>query len=531
MSAGQGSRILLLGSLAAGWLGILLGAWLQRTALVVVGASVVGVASLILAKTLLEMNSVVRSLAAVQGKVTEIRTAIDQTNADLDALSTRTDELAGAVEDSLKSIETLNSDIASIRLESAKTGDRITGLEKEHALTIAGSSSLGRSIDDLRNQLEALGAAHEATRAALTSTRALADKVATRVRGPALEQRRLLANSKTVVDSPLLSIAVPSFDRPAALNELLASLAREVASCPSGLVEVCITDDASPDPDAIETALAFAEQHDFASLHVQASNVGIERNVLASGTPCRGEYLLLIGNDDMMVPGALSTILTDIRAHQAPLYLYSKRRINLDGSPREDIAGSTPIELADGESQLFASFVDAASEQGLLSTFGYIGPIVMRRRPFLDVDPGPYLDLTMYAPLCVMIEAFAPEKVFYRNSVTVLHRTPTPGEKHAESIGRPAEPFMMGGSQRLSRFFGTSLAAALQRLVDRGALDHETIAGMPEHLMTKLPLVDWIERNRRIDPTNDDRLSADVVADADRLFAGLAGNSATSPAR
>jgi hypothetical protein len=513
--------------LAAGWLGISLGAAMQRTALVVAGAAVVGVASLILAKTLLELSSTVTALDAL--RVPNER-AIGQANAMLEVVAMRETELAAAVEDNLRSIELLASEMAAIRLESGKVADRLAGLVSEHAVTIAGSSALGRSIDDLRNQLGELVGAHEATRAALASTRALTDKLATRVRGPALEQRRVLANSKTSVDSPILSIAVPSYDRPAALNDLLTSLAREIAACPPGLVEVCITDDASPDPEAFETALMFAEQHDFASLHVQASNVGIERNVLAAGIPCSGEYLLLIGNDDILVPGALSTILADLRTRPAPLYLYSKRRINLDGSPRADIAGSTPIEIAEGDSHLFASFVDAASERGLLSTFGYIGPIVMQRRPFLDVDPDPYLDLTMYAPLCVMIEAFAHEKVFYRNSVTVLHRTPTPGERHAESIGRPAEPFMAGGNQRLSRFFGTSLAAALQRLVDRRALDHETIARMPESLMTKLPLVDWIERNRSIDPSMDSQFSRDVVADADRLFARQSTNSTTGPA-
>jgi hypothetical protein len=242
---------------------------------------------------------------------------------------------------------------------------------------------------------------------------------------------------------------------------------------------------------------------------------------MAACEPCRGEYLLLVGNDDTLVPGALRTILADIREIPAPVLLYSKRRINLDGSPRGDVIGSIPIDLPSGDTHLFATLLDASRQQGFLSTFGFIGPAVRRRLPFLDVDPTPYLDLTMYAQVCVMIEAFAREPVFYRNLPTILHRTPTPTEKHAEALSRPEEEFMSGGNARLARFFGTALAAALQRLVDRGALETRTIATMPESLMSKLTLVDWITHNRHIDPSMDARLGPAVVEDAERLFAEL----------
>jgi glycosyltransferase involved in cell wall biosynthesis len=323
------------------------------------------------------------------------------------------------------------------------------------------------------------------------------------------------------VDQPILSVAIPSFNRPSSLADLLASIATEVAACPEGLIEVCITDDASPDPEVIETALAFVEKHRFASLRIRPSNVGLERNFLAAGEPCRGDYLLLLGNDDILVPGALTTILDDIRTTSAPVLLYAKRRINLDGSPRADVAGSTPIEIPEGATHMFDSFLAAAREQGLMSTFGFLGPIVVQRRPFLDIDPRPYLDLTMYAPLAVMVEAFAGQQVFYRNVVTILHRTPTQSHKHAESIGRREEEFMTGGKARLARYFGTSLAAALQRLVDRGALDHVTIASMPEHLMTKRPLAEWISHNRKLDPAVEERLDESVVEDANRFFTSL----------
>jgi hypothetical protein len=321
------------------------------------------------------------------------------------------------------------------------------------------------------------------------------------------------------VEAPLLSIAIPSFGRPGALGELLESVAKEVAGAPAGLVEVCITDDASISLEAVEVALAFAERHPYASLRIRPNNVGLERNVLGVGEPCRGGYLLIVGNDDILLPGALETILEDIEVTSAPVLLYAKHRINSDGSPRDEVPGSIPIDLEADGTHLFPTLIDAAREQGLLSTFGYLGPIVMRREPFMAVDPTPYLDLTMYAPLWVMVEAFSSEAVFYRNRTTILHRTPSPTDKHAEALGRREEEFMTGGRARRSRYFGTALAATLQRLVDRAALERAVLATLPERLNTELLLVDWIAGNRGLDPTMENRLSASVVEDANRFFA------------
>jgi hypothetical protein len=448
---------------------------------------------------------------------------------DLDDLRSHTRELGIDLNDLQSHTRELGTDLASqqrvidpMRAEVAANTESIAEQRRQHNDAKTGPVALTGAMDEIRAELARLAAAHETTRTALVATRVMTDRLAKGARSTFIDNRRLQAVATTDVESPFLSIAIPSFNRPGPLAELLASIASEVATCQPGLVEVCITDDASPDPDTVETALAFAEQHRFTSLRLQPSNVGIERNVIAAGEPCRGEYLLLVGNDDLLIPGALRTILDDIRNTEAPLLLYAKRRINLDGSPRAPVVGSIPIELPVGAAHVFESCADAAGEQGLLSTFGFIGPMVRRRSPFLAVDSSPYLDLTMYSQVCITIEAFAREAVFYRNVATILHRTPTPSQKHAEALSRPEEEFMSGGNARLSRYFGTSLAAALQRLIDRGALDYETVATMPERLMTKLQLVEWIAHNRSLDPTMDERLGAAVVADADRFFSALA---------
>jgi len=515
--AARSVRIALLGSATVGAGCVVIGAAIANRILLMTGVALVGLITLVLAKAVLETVSTARGIPDLQRSLEAVDRTTRQTAADIEDLIARDMQLEAGLASELRSLEVLRDEITS-------TNAALDVQVHEYEEARSGIAALARTIDDLRAQTANLVGSHETTRMALKATRALTDRLADRSRNRLVDDRRLLAVASTEVESPVLSIAIPSFDRPAQLADLLASIAAEVDVCPDGLVEVCITDDASKDPEAIEIALAFAEQHRFASLQVQQHNVGIERNILAAGRPCRGEYLLLIGNDDILIPGALETILDDVRSTSAPLLIYSKRRMNLDGSPHPDVTGSIPIELPPGAAHVFGSSVDAAREQGLLSTFGFIGPIVKRRLPFLAVDPSPYLDLTMYAQVFVTIEAFAREAVFYRNVATILHRTPTPAQKHAEALSRPTEEFMSGGKARLARYFGTSLAAALQRLIDRGAFEHEMVATLPESLLTKLRLVEWIAHNRSVDSAMDDRLGSAVVADANRFFTALAAH-------
>jgi hypothetical protein len=515
--------------LLLGWGSIVAGVVAGLTLLTIAGATAVAIANLLLAKKLLEIDSSVRSIARVRQQADATDVSLRGVVTDVDGLKTRSAAVATAVTALGSELTDTRSGLTAHSESIAGVHDEISMLEAEvrrgRETSDAGMRAVVRDLQQVSTRLAELAGSHETTRSAVTATRGLTDKLAAETRARIANPDRLLAVARTDVEAPLLSVAIPSFDRPGHLRQLLTSVADEVASYPPGVVEVCITDDASPDPEAVEVALAFAEDHGYASFRTQEVNLGIERNVLAAGQPCRGEYLLLIGNDDVLVPGALGVIIEDISQTGAPVLLYEKKRINFDGTPRPDVAGSSPIGVEDGATHMFSSFVDAASRQGLLSTFGFVGPIVVRRKPFLAVDATPYLDLTMYAPTCVMVEAFSSEPVLYHNVVTILHRTETQRRKEAEALGRREHEFMIGGERRLARYYGTSLAAALQRLVDRGALDHRVLSGMTERLMTDLPLIDWIMANRSIDPTMDETLDASVVEDANRLLAAMTAHA------
>ncbi len=429
-------RISLLAGMVVGWALIAIAIASESSSLGVVGVALVGLGNLLLAKAFLELRSTTLTIGRASRHTDRVTAKALMEIEGLRAVDERLQEVDVHQEQAL---ERLRSEAASLE---ERLVERVRGVERSHTTDTASQSA---AMGDMHSRLEALAGAHEVTRIGLTATRAMTDKLAHQGRQALLASPRLRAAAHNQVDSPLLSIAIPSYNRPDALSELLKSIAGEVAACPSGMVELCITDDASPDPETVEVALTFVEKHRFASLRVQPSNIGLERNVLAASEPCRGEYMWLVGNDDCLISGSLETVLDDVRAARAPVLLYSKRRMRLDGSPSPEVAGSIPIDLPPEGHHLFSTLVEAASRQGLLSTFGFAGPIVLRRTAFVAVDPTPYLDLSMYARTCVLIESFADQPVLYRNTQVVIHRTPTQAEKNAEALSRPEEEFMQGG--------------------------------------------------------------------------------------
>jgi GT2 family glycosyltransferase len=503
-------RIALLLATTAGWLAVLASVAADHRVLVVLGAAVVGAANVVLFKLSLEARS------AVDASMTDLERAELRhlANRDLlDRLRRDVDELGRAV------VKVAQEDpaIEALRIAQLDTARRVARAEQD---VQSSRAELARVADADRTGRSRLDDSQRATAEAIAMTRAIVDKLSARI-APTVPASRLARLSETDVERPLLTIAVPSYNRPAQLAEAIASIEREVRGQFDDLVEVRIVDDASTDPETIEVAVEFAERCGFAAVHRQPVNLGIERNVVGAAQPCRGDYVLLFGNDDVMVPGALTTIVTDLQTIGAPLHLYEKSRIAVDGKPFDAVPGSSPVELAPGDTCRFPTLLDAARPQGFFSSFGFISQMVFRRAPFAAVDPSPYLDLTMYTQVFVLVEAFADQPVVYRNRPVAYHRSAPQWHKRGEAIGRREARFMSGGAAKAARYWGTALAAAWQRVLDRIGHDPGFLRDQPEHLMTALPLVAWIVANRTLDPAVDSELEPAVVADAERFLASF----------
>ena len=117
----------------------------------------------------------------------------------------------------------------------------------------------------------------------------------------------------TGVPPPLISVCIPAYNRAGVLRDLLDSiLTQEFDS-----YEVVICEDASPQRERIRAVVAAlpAEWRARVRYFENPSNLGYDRNLRQVMHKATGEYCLLMGNDDLMCPGALKRVAAGLRDH------------------------------------------------------------------------------------------------------------------------------------------------------------------------------------------------------------------------
>lgn len=105
---------------------------------------------------------------------------------------------------------------------------------------------------------------------------------------------------------PLLTIAIPTYNRACCLRELLSCLLGQLAA--ELRVELIVSDNASPD-ETPEVVKEFTE-HGLRIRYIRnATNIGSDANFLQCFEQARGKYVWIFGDDDVIIPGGISTVL------------------------------------------------------------------------------------------------------------------------------------------------------------------------------------------------------------------------------
>ena len=106
----------------------------------------------------------------------------------------------------------------------------------------------------------------------------------------------------------LLSICVPTFNRSRFLAELLEGLLPQLSAMHAG-AELLISDNASADD--TETVVAAFHARGLPARYVRnATNIGADANFLQCLSLARGKYVWVLGDDDLVMPGALAALLS-----------------------------------------------------------------------------------------------------------------------------------------------------------------------------------------------------------------------------
>lgn len=174
-------------------------------------------------------------------------------------------------------------------------------------------------------------------------------------------------------ERPLLTIAVPTYNRHSCLEELLTALAPQLANEPQ--VELIISDNASPDatPRVVD---AFRQRGVELTYLRNETNIGPDANFIQCYQAARGEYVWIFGDDDILVPGGLRILLGHLETRKYDL-LYLKTFAFRDRYKEKEISRFS------GSIKVFASARDFALYTCTNLTF--ITANISRKAAFRDL--------------------------------------------------------------------------------------------------------------------------------------------------
>lgn len=110
------------------------------------------------------------------------------------------------------------------------------------------------------------------------------------------------------MSGPLLSVVIPTYNRAGYLRQSLEQLRTELTGVEPGMVEILVSDNCSPD--ATGSVVAAAMDAGLPIRYVRNSeNLGWARNFAQGFDLAAGQYVLLMGDDDVFVDGGLGILL------------------------------------------------------------------------------------------------------------------------------------------------------------------------------------------------------------------------------
>ena len=287
---------------------------------------------------------------------------------------------------------------------------------------------------------------------------------------------------------PLLSIAIPAYNRSQELEFALKRFISQVKGKYETEVEIIISDDCSPN-DSLHKIKNIANNYDFIKYYRYSENVGLERNLIKCTEYCSGEYLWIFGDDDFIEPNdGLDYIMQLLRQKQYDFYIMNRTRRSFDLSK---LISDNWMELDTNRNYEFSGLREFFLKHGFISIIGFISVSIFKRVPFQAIDTEKYFG-TMYPQLGAMAEAFHDSKTLLLGLPLVCHRTQTQEEKKVTLGSKKTEAdFMADRDERDALYFSHPYISMLDELISKGAFKPQDIIHIPENTVINGLLIDF----------------------------------------
>ncbi|MGB0637009.1 MAG: glycosyltransferase family 2 protein [Gammaproteobacteria bacterium] len=114
---------------------------------------------------------------------------------------------------------------------------------------------------------------------------------------------------------PLLTIAIPTYNRATYLRLTLAQLQSELVTCELGSIEILVSDNASSD-DTAQVVEEFQSVGFAIRYLLNQSNIGSDANIAECFGAAKGSYVVILGDDDLFCDGSLQWLMAVLKTRQ-----------------------------------------------------------------------------------------------------------------------------------------------------------------------------------------------------------------------
>jgi len=180
--------------------------------------------------------------------------------------------------------------------------------------------------------------------------------------------------------SPLLTIAIPTYNRMKFLERLLASLAEQGPF--DSEIELIVSDNASPD-ETSEVVDRFKSSGLTIRYLRNESNIGPDANILQCYEVANGKYVWIFGDDDFIRPGGIATVLSHLRDDEYDLVHVAT--VPFTGSPLPSIEIGTLGFAAFDRADLLARRVNV--------NFTFLSANIVNKERISSVPHAPFSEL------------------------------------------------------------------------------------------------------------------------------------------
>jgi abequosyltransferase len=265
---------------------------------------------------------------------------------------------------------------------------------------------------------------------------------------------------------PILSVCIPSYNRPRQLAELLASV-----DCNPDDIEIVICEDGAPKRAEVRDRVTWIQSESrFRILyHENEINLGFDGNLRRLVEKSAGEYILFMGDDDLFMPGMLEPYIAFLKQNRDTKYvLRSYLTIHPNGHTEHFRYLPKTSTLSAGEETVAWLFKRSVTICGFT-----IDRIEALKHATSDLDGTLLYQVYLMAQVCLehesaycdipmahAVQSFREDKPMFGNSAAEKGRY-TPGTvSHDNSINFSAAYFEV--TRYLDQLHGTNLTARVR---------------------------------------------------------------------